>query len=711
MALRLDMPVRYVKGVGPVRASEFEQAGIRTVEDLLRYPPFRYEDRTRFSSIGDLQPGREAVVAGRIITVRRFSGRSRRMKVVEVSIRDTSGFLPVTFFNQPYLGRMLKPATNLILYGTPRTDPRSGRLTLTNPELEVLDTEPAGTVHTGRIVPVYRRIGSLTTRRLRSIIFRILEQLEGEIEDPLPESIRRRYRFPPLSAAFQSLHFPVRETGDESETFFADLKRAATPFQRRFIFEEFFSFQTGLEILRSRNNLLSKDREIRVSGEIRRRVKSILPFHPTRAQKKVVKEIIDDLQRPAVMHRLLQGDVGSGKTVVALQAIVVVIENGYQAALMAPTEILAEQHFRSLENYLKGMPYRMRLLTGSLPVGEKRGILERVSRGEIDLLVGTHALIQEKVQFAKLGLAVIDEQHRFGVAQRYRLMKKGMRPDTLVMTATPIPRSLALTVYGDLDLSLLDELPPGRKPVRTLVRSESSRNEVYALLRDEIQKGRQVYIVYPLVEESEKLDLGAASVAADRLRSEIFPEFRIGLLHGKLKADEKEQRMREFARGRVQILVATTVVEVGIDVPNATVMVVENAERFGLSQLHQLRGRVGRGRFPGLCILMTDRARTPEAWQRLELMRKSSDGFEIAEKDLEIRGPGEFLGKRQSGLPAFRFGHILRDRKLLELARCEAESCLEERLRALERNGRDRSRAVASILGEWRQKYGYFEVG
>jgi ATP-dependent DNA helicase RecG len=473
------------------------------------------------------------------------------------------------------------------------------------------------------------------------------------------------------------------------------------------MFEEFFFFQVGLQIIRTKRRFVPKALRPKLNDKISQRVRSILPFRPTQAQERVLKEIVEDLCSQRTMNRLLQGDVGSGKTIVAIQAIVLVIENGYQAALMAPTELLAEQHYRNVLNYFKETPYEIAILTSKVQGRERARILGRMESGEVDLIVGTHALIQQGVRFKTLGFVVIDEQHRFGVVQRSQLMAKGSRPDTLVMTATPIPRSLALTVYGDLDLSVLDELPPGRVAVKTVLKTERSRMEVYSVLRQRLKQGHQIYIVYPLVEESEKVDLRAASEMSEHLQKEVFPTYRVGLMHGQLPSSEKEELMSSFRKRQVHILVSTTVIEVGIDVPNASVIVVEHAERFGLSQLHQLRGRIGRGTHPSLCILLVDRVKSKEAYKRLDIMRRSNDGFVIAEKDLEIRGPGEFAGTRQSGIPDFRFGNIVRDRKFLELARWEAEGYLRERLGT----GQDDREELALLANKWKSRYGLFEVG
>jgi ATP-dependent DNA helicase RecG len=708
MAVRLDTPVQYVKGVGPRRAEVFAAADIRLVEDLLKYAPFRYEDRTRFRQISRLRQDEEAVVQAEVRVTGRYTTPLKRVGIFEMIVGDASGILGVKFFNQTYLDRIFRKGQRVILYGAPRWDSYGGGLVMINPEYEILDEGTDASIHTGRIVPIYRRLGPLTTKGLRQILFQLLLDLEGPLSDPLPARISGRHSFPARRESFQQLHFPDLPPGQESEFWLEKLRSFQAPFQRRFIFEEFFIFQLGLQLVKKRRDLAPKGHRIETDERIRETIKSILPFRPTSAQKRVLGEIIDDLKEERPMHRLLQGDVGSGKTIVALQAIAVVVENGYQAALMAPTEILAEQHYRNVSRLLQSTHYEVALLTSGVKGKARKEALAAASAGEVHLLVGTHALIQSVVEFRNLALVVIDEQHRFGVLQRMQLMDKAQQPDTLVMTATPIPRSLALTLYGDLDLSVIDEMPPGRQAIKTLIKGDKDREEVYRLLRQEIRKGRQAYVVYPLVKESEKLDLRAATEMAHHLQRDIFPEWTVGLMHGRLKADEKEALMSRFVACEIQILVSTTVIEVGIDVPNATLMIIEHAERFGLSQLHQLRGRIGRGEHSSLCILMTPGARSREAYERLDIMRKTNDGFVIAEKDLAIRGPGDFLGTRQSGIPEFLFGNIVRDRDLLETARAEAEVLLNElgsEGKALEKQYLD------AVAATWRQKYGLYYVG
>jgi len=704
--MRLDSPIQYVKGVGPRRATMLEKAGVRTAEDLLKYRPFRYEDRTRFRQIKDLEPDQEAVIRAEVLVTGFYTTPMKRVRIFEILVGDGTGSLQAKFFNQVYLNKVLRKGQQVILFGTPKADSYSVGLNLLNPDFEILDAAGDHSIHTGRIVPVYRRIGQLTTKTLRQIIFSLVQEIP-EVEDPLPDSLLQKYGFPDRRTSLRLLHFPECPQDRSLADYLADLAELRTPFQQRLVFEEFFYFQLGLQVLRRQRELAPKNRRIRIDASVRDAVKKVLPFHPTAAQKRVLKEIVGDLSSPKIMNRLLQGDVGSGKTIVALQAMVVAIENGAQAALMAPTEILAEQHFRNITAYLSGSSYRVALLTSSVKGKRRKETLESIRGGETNLVVGTHALIQGGVEFKDLALVVVDEQHRFGVMQRSNLIEKGDRPDVLVMTATPIPRSLALTLYGDLDLSVIDQLPPGRQPVQTLVKRNNERDEVYELIRRELQQGRQAYVVYPLIEQSEKLDLRAATEMAEHLHSVVFPEFQVGLMHGRLKAEEKESLMSRFKAGEVQILVSTTVIEVGIDVPNATVMMVEHADRFGLSQLHQLRGRIGRGRDKAVCILFTEGFNSPEAFQRLDIMRRSSNGFKIAEKDLELRGPGEFVGTRQSGMPEFLFGNIVRDRELLEKARADAESYF---LSAGEVGGFEPG-TLEQLADWWKQRYGLYQVG
>ena len=568
-------------------------------------------------------------------------------------------------------------------------------------ELEEEDAgDPAlAAIHVGRRVPVYRKLGEFRTKRLREIMHAVLGLLnDEEITETLPADLISRKRLISRAEAVRRIHFPTDDVA------LSDYERARSPAHLRLIFEEFFWVALALAIRRGQRVKEQKGAVIEMNETVRERISSILPFQLTSAQERVIKRIFEDMQSDAPMNRLLQGDVGSGKTIVALQAMLAAMENGYQSALMVPTEILAEQHARNIKRLLARTPYRTELLTGSLRASEKRRLHQDIAAGEVHAVIGTHALIQEAVAFQKLGLVVIDEQHRFGVLQRAELRTRGYNPDVLVMTATPIPRSLAMTAYGDLDVSVIDELPPGRTPIKTVVVGEDQRLGVYKGVEREVRAGRQVYVVYPLVEESEKMDLKDATRMYEQLRDRVFPTFTVGLLHGKMKSAEKDEVMRRFVSGEVQVLVATTVVEVGVDVPNASVMLIEHAERFGLSQLHQLRGRVGRGAEQSFCVLLASDKQTSVARERLGIMEETTDGFRIAEKDLELRGPGEVMGTRQSGLPTFRVGNLVRDVQILEDARREADYYLNDR-----RMTRETSRLIERVRADAR--FGLAAVG
>ncbi len=547
-------------------------------------------------------------------------------------------------------------------------------------EEEAVDDDPAlAAIHVGRRVPVYRKLGEFRTKRLREIMHAVFTRLDDDsIEETLPADLISRQKLIARAPALRRIHFPTDDVP------LADYERARSPAHLRLIFEEFFWVAVALGIRRGERVKESKGAVIEITESIRERVASVLPFELTGAQSRAIERIFADMQSDAPMNRLLQGDVGSGKTIVALQAMLAAMENGYQTALMVPTEILAEQHARNVKRILARTPFRVELLTGSLRAAEKRKLHQAIAAGEVHAAIGTHALIQEAVEFYKLGLVVIDEQHRFGVLQRAEIRARGFNPDVLVMTATPIPRSLAMTVYGDLDVSVIDELPPGRTPIRTVALGEDKRQLVYKGIERDVRAGRQVYVVYPLVEESEKMDLKDATRMYEHLRDRVFPHFVVGLIHGKMKPAEKDEVMRRFVSGEIQILVATTVVEVGVDVPNASLMIIEHAERFGLSQLHQLRGRVGRGAEQSACVLMTSDKQTNIARERLGIMEETSDGFRIAEKDLELRGPGEVMGTRQSGVPTFRVGNLVRDVLILEEARREADYYLSAKRRTRE---------------------------
>lgn len=713
-----------------------------TVEDLLNYLPMRYEDRSNLIQIDELVNETEASVelfvrvSGGFQVGKNRSPKAPPLFIFEITAGDAdrirkpvvvwwfvSGKQAYRIVN--YYKERFSRGTRFVAYGKWDWDGRRNTfsLRLNKPdELEILpnevdfesfgllknllneeqsedksskikdqiedefgdeDTDPRlAMIHTGRRVPVYRKLGEFQTKRLREIIYKILENLdENSIKEFLPDDLLERQKLISKFQALNEIHFPPESAS------LSEYAMARSQAHKRLIFEEFFWVSFALQLKRGERTKEPKGAIIEITDKIRERLKAILPFKLTGAQEKVVERIFEEMQSDAPMNRLVQGDVGSGKTIVAFLAMLAAMENGYQTALMSPTEILAEQHFRNAKKLLADSTFRIELLIGSLRAAEKRKVQKAIADGEVHAIIGTHALIQEAVQFEKLGLIVVDEQHRFGVLQRAELRARGFNPDVLVMTATPIPRSLAMTVYGDLDVSVIDELPPGRTPVKTVVVGEDKRDGVYRGIEREISLGRQVYVVYPLVEESEKMDLKAATAMFEELRDKIFPQYKIGLLHGKMKAGEKEEVMGRFVRGETQILVSTTVIEVGVDVPNASLMIIEHAERFGLSQLHQLRGRVGRGAEQSYCVLLTGDKKTSVARERLGIMEETSDGFRIAEKDLEIRGQGEILGTRQSGTQLFRVGNIIRDLEILEEARKEAEYYLTNKRYSKETSG------------------------
>ena len=681
------------------------------VEDLLAYHPMRYEDRSNFQAIDELISGTPSSVelfvrlSGAYQVGRNRSPKAPPLYIFEISAGDENRILkPVVVWwfisgrgaqrIVEYYTKKFSRGTRFVVHGEWEWDARKATFAMRHPkpdEIEVLkpsvtDIDEAtdsnedenesfdpsfDPIHSGRIVPVYRKLGTFQTRRLREIIFSVVERIEADdVLETLPEDVLKKYKLLSRFEAFRRIHFPVT---DDSVS---DYERFRSQSHRRIIFEEFFRMSVAIELRRSSRISQERKSRINITAEREASLPSMAPFTLTGAQIKVLSEILTDLKSNAPMNRLVQGDVGSGKTIVAFLAMTAVCESGYQSVLMAPTEILAEQHYKNALNLFGERGISCALLTGSMKIAEKRAVKAAVKEGEVDILIGTHAVIQDGVDFKDLGLAVIDEQHRFGVMQRAQLMEKGFNPDVLVMTATPIPRSLAMTVYGDLDVSIINELPPGRTPIKTVVVGEDKRAGVYKGIERELKIGRQAYVIYPLIEESEKMELKAATEMFESLRSAVFPDRRVGLLHGKMKAAEKESVMSDFKSGDIDILVSTTVVEVGVDVPNASVMVIEHAERFGLSQLHQLRGRVGRGADQSYCVLMTDYKKTAIAKERLGIMEETNDGFKIAEKDLILRGPGEVLGTRQSGLPMFNTGEIVRDFEILEIAKKEAVSFL-----------------------------------
>jgi ATP-dependent DNA helicase RecG len=704
MTMSLSTEVRMIKGVGPQRAELLAQRGIYTLEDLFGYLPFRYEDRIRFSKVKEIQPNGTYTIRARVMSGQAVRTMRGRDAIYHLLVQDDTGQLPCKFFHGGYLEGRLKPGQDLVLHGKAEVDRlRPARLEMINPQIETLSDEEIDSTEVGRIVPIYEAIGTFGSRAIRRAMYAAVQQIDLNMQDVLPDELRAQLGFPSRGEAIIHTHFPAPEESlDALNTF-------RSPAQQRLIFEEFYLYQLSLALdrkaARKQNAIAFRVRE----DSVREALKRILPFKPTMAQKRVLGEIVADLEKPLPMNRLLQGDVGSGKTIIALQGAVIAIENGTQAALMAPTEILAVQHFLSARRILARAGYCVELLISGLKGSEKAAALERIRSGEAQLVIGTHALIEDNVEFARLGFVAIDEQHRFGVLQRKRLMDKaashGHAPHVLVLTATPIPRTLSLTLYGDLDVSVLDELPPGRTPIVTRITSEPHLSGVWEFLRREAVAGYQGYIVYPVIEES-KLELKAAMEEYERLSRDVYPKLKLGLLHGRLSSEEKDDVMQRFRKNEVQILVATTVVEVGVDVPNATVMVIEHAERFGLAQLHQLRGRIGRGARKSHCILVAPSRMTDEARARLETMVRTSNGFEIAETDLQLRGPGEFFGTRQAGNLGFHIANPLRDRELLELARREAFALVDDfaQRQALEHT-------LSALPGQWQQRYHLARVG
>jgi ATP-dependent DNA helicase RecG len=750
--LELSTPVQYVKGVGPRIGEVLAAKGIHTVGDLLHYLPFRYEDRLNPRGIAELRPGEMATVIGEV----RNSGlfRTRRMPIFSLTVGQGRARLRCLFFNATYLQDKFKPGQMIALYGKVEEDQRTRELQIIQPQYEFLGdagddgSEDGGakkkaseSLEIGRIVPIYESIGQgrLTPRWFRRTIRTALDNLTPDLPDAIPAAVRAHLGLISPRAALWNVHWP--EPGES----FENLQSSRTPAHIRLIFDELFFVELGLELKR-RQQKAQTGIAFQLDGRVRAAIKKILPFHPTTAQKRVLKEIAADMEKPYPMRRLLQGDVGSGKTIVGFEAAIIAIENGRQVALMAPTEILAQQHYFSARRILENAGYRIVLLTGSLEADRKRELRRHIEQGNAQLVIGTHALLEEKVEFANLGLVIVDEQHRFGVMQRLKLMRKSAEgtegasgtsnarvedthvgtaasavqpsearrapssePDVLVMTATPIPRTLALTLYGDLDLSVLDELPPGRTPIVTRCVADDRSPEVWDFVRKQVAKGHQAYVVYPVISENEESELKAAIKMYRELSGKIFADLKVGLLHGRLDAALKDQVMRMFQKGELQILVATTVIEVGVDVPNATVMVIEHAERFGLAQLHQLRGRIGRGAAKSYCVLMTGGKVTEEGQRRLDAMVQTNDGFRIAELDLELRGPGEFFGTKQAGMPDFRVANIIRDAQLLEAAKHEAAAVLAGPNSEI--TGEEISRALVHMRARWQHTYGLVEVG
>jgi len=665
-------PIQFIKGVGPHRASLLARLGIETVKDALFYLPYRYEDRSSINKIVHLSPDENATIIGKVLKAGIITpgfGKSR-LKIFELIVTDGSGILRAKWFNRIYMNKIFKSGMEVVLYGQVKTGFRGTGFEIINPEYEILPDGPAEgeddtpQIHIGRIVPVYRLTEGLSQRQLRNIMYTVVCRAAPLADDPVPQGIISGQGLPGLADSLMGVHFP------DGSVSVNDLNSGITPYHRRLAFDELFTLQLGLAVIK-KGETLEKGIAFSSDGRHVNRLIKKLPFTLTSAQERVFEDILRDMRSPCPMNRLVQGDVGSGKTIVALMAMLSAVECGYQAALMAPTEILAEQHHINIHGLLEDLGLNIHLITGS---GKGRSP-EALSSGEADIVIGTHALIQEGISFKKLGLIVIDEQHRFGVMQRAVLKKKGANPDTLIMTATPIPRTLALTLYGDLDYSVIDELPPDRQPIVTRLLYERQKGLVYEMIEEETAKGGQVYVVYPVIEESDKTDLKSAVIGAEGFRRK-FPGLKVGLIHGRMKPAEREEVMKEFKSGVIHILVATTVIEVGVDVPNAVLMVIIHSERFGLAQLHQLRGRVGRGSSRSACVLLCYGA-TEDSKRRLDVMIRTGDGFRIAEEDLEIRGPGEFFGTKQSGLPDLKVANLIRDVKLLESARKEAFFLIE----------------------------------
>lgn len=663
MSLELNTPLSNLKGVGPARSRALAAAGFERVLDLLFHLPARYEDRRAVARISEIETDGSYTFEGRIRDLRDIRVRRRGLTLVRGRIEDDSGSLAAVWFNRPYLKGQVVEGETYIVHGNVRR--RGSQWELGNPTLEAVSQA----LHGGRIVPVYPSIGKLGTIGLRHLMARVLEEvdLDGQLPDRLPPGLLERHRLVPLAQAVREVHEPTPEADVER------LNERRSPGHSRLIYGEFLELQLELALLRSHEVRVEKRHSYEIDDRVRDIARDLLPFKLTQAQKRVLKEIVDDLTDPRPMLRLVQGDVGSGKTIVAALALVLAMESGLQGCFMAPTELLAEQHYRSLTRLL-GNRYRIGLLTGS----SSQATLKRrdLAMGRLQLVVGTHALIQEGVEFRRLGLAVIDEQHRFGVAQREILQRKGDRPDVLVMTATPIPRSLALTVYGDLALSVIDELPPGRSPIHTRVVEESRRGEIYQWLRSELSAGAQAYVVFPLIDESDQVRAKSIEAMGTKLQS-YLQGHRSAIVHGRTPVEERDELVRQFAEGEIRVLIATTIIEVGIDVPTASIMVIESAERFGLSQLHQLRGRVGRGTVQSSCVAIHGPL-SESGERRLEVFGATTDGFRIAEADLDIRGPGDLLGTRQAGLPTFRVANIVSDRDWLEKARDDARELLAD---------------------------------
>ncbi|MBT6717234.1 MAG: ATP-dependent DNA helicase RecG [Nitrospina sp.] len=667
----LDDPIQFIKGVGPKKALLLQKLQLAAIEDFLYFLPFRYEDRSQLKTISTLIPGEFSTFMAEVLNAGVIY-MGRRKRVFEVIFQDETGTTRSRWFrfNETYMLEKFKTGAKLIVSGKPTVNKRSG-VEIVHPDTERVTDETTISLEAGKIVPVYHTTDGLHQKSMRSILSNVLDKYLPLVDEVIPEDILRRHKLLARSEAFQNAHFPP------STDFIAkDLDNFKTPAQKRLIFEELFLIQTGLAFKKKHAGEIKTGMAFKTRGHLIKQFIKLLPFQLTAAQKRVLAEIMEDLEKEKPMNRLIQGDVGSGKTIVALTALLTAVDNQSQAALMVPTEILAEQHYLNIRPYCDALGIELALVTGTLKGKERKAIYQDIETGKTRIIVGTHSLVQKEIQFKQLGLAVVDEQHRFGVLQREAIGKKGNHPHLLIMTATPIPRSLALTIYGDMDVSFLDEFPPGRQPIATRVFYEKQQDKAYALMESELNMGRQAFVVCPLIEESEVMDLKAAVTVFESIQ-ERFPQLAACLIHGKLKKEERQEIMSRFLRNEVQVLVATTVIEVGIDIPNATVMIIEHAERFGLAQLHQLRGRVGRGKHASHCLLAAYFPISEEGKARMTAMQNSRDGFEIAEEDLKIRGPGDFMGTRQSGLPILKIANLIRDIKILDVARKEAFALID----------------------------------
>ena len=667
----LDDPIQFIKGIGPKKALLLEKLQLTTIEDFLYFLPFRYEDRSQLKKISALIPGEFATFIAEVLNAGVIY-MGRRKRVFEVIFQDETGTNRAKWFrfNETYMLEKFKTGEKIIVSGKSTVNKRSG-LEFVHPDTERIAGDATVSLEIGKIVPVYHTTEGLHQKSMRSILNNVLDIYLPLVEEVIPEDIVQRHKLLSRSEAFHQAHFP------HSNGFTAkDLDAFKTPAQKRLIFEELFLIQTGLAFKKKHATEIKTGTAFKTRGNLIKRFVKLLPFQLTAAQKRVLAEIMEDLEKEKPMNRLIQGDVGSGKTIVALTALLTAVDNGTQSALMVPTEILAEQHYLNIRPYCEELGIEVALVTGTLKGKERKAIYQDIEEGKTRIIIGTHSLVQKEIQFEKLGLAVIDEQHRFGVLQREAIGKKGDQPHLLIMTATPIPRSLALTIYGDMDVSFLDEFPPGRQPITTNVYYEKYQDKAYALMDAEIKLGRQAFVVCPLIEESEVMDLKAVATVFESIQSQ-FPHLNACLIHGKLKKEERQEIMSRFLKNEIQVLVATTVIEVGIDIPNATVMIIEHAERFGLAQLHQLRGRVGRGKHASHCLLAAYFPISEEGKARMKAMQNSRDGFEIAEEDLKIRGPGDFMGTRQSGLPVLKIANLLRDIKILDVARKEAFALID----------------------------------